>query len=131
NSQQVQVKAQNVEMPRVAAVRNRLGKGQFFHVAKRLIIKLCVMRALFNKQLQFAQLMDSDGSLNVSEVVLETVFKHLIVPTALFSIPIPSVFANSVQGKYFDAPGQGITVSNPRAAFPSGQILGGIKTESH
>src|ERR1700676_5127136 len=98
-------------MPRMASVCSRLRNFQFFKVAERPGIDLGVAGTLLHKPLQFAQLMNSDGRLNVAQVILKPVFDDLVMPGSSLAIAIPRVLADSVQRKHLDPAREGFAIS--------------------
>lgn len=83
-------------MPGVAAPRIIGRKLYLLQATKSAIINTCIQGAPLDKLFQLPELWDTDGRLDIAEVVLESVGEHVIVPIAVFSVTVPCVVAGAM-----------------------------------
>jgi len=93
----VQVESKDVEMPCVTVSRAVGRQLHFFQSGKSAIVYLRVVCTDLDKVVQLSELVDSDGGLNITEVVLKPVRHYLVVPVSMFCVPVPTVMAGTVQ----------------------------------
>src|ERR1700722_5530281 len=73
--------------------------------------------------------MNSDRGHDVAHVVLESAIDDIVSPRSPFGISIPGVFINPVQTKDPHPLIQFLGFRGDLPSFPSGKVLGRIKTE--
>ncbi len=125
----VQVQAEGVEMPGMAAVVARGRHLHFLESGQAALVDAGVSRAQGMQALDFFELAQADGGLHVAEVVLEAGLEHLVIPAPLFGVAIPGVLGDAVQAEHAHALGQGGVVGGDHAAFAGGDVLGGVEAE--
>src|ERR1700730_13503174 len=118
-------------MPRMSSVCSRSRNFQFLTVAERLRIDLGVTGALLYESFEFTQLMNSDGRLNVTPIVLKPIFLDLVIPASSLAVAIPRVLADSVQRKQLDPAREGFGIGCDHPTLAGGHVFCGIKTERH
>src|SRR5271165_3247383 len=83
NLQPPQVESNHVQVPGVTAVRLVGRQFDFVQLGEGAVVNTGMRRSAFDKAIEFSKLVNADGSLDVAEIVLETVSDHVIVPIAL------------------------------------------------
>src|SRR5579864_8619876 len=75
--------------------------------------------------------MNTDSRLDIAEVVLESVFKHVIVPASVFGVSAPGMVTGAMQRQHPHRFRQVLPVSCNHASFSRSEVLGGIEAESY
>src|SRR4029434_2012661 len=83
NGQSVEVQAQGIKVPRVAARFVIGGEFEFGNVGKGLIIEPGILRASADESFLFSQLMNADSGLDIAEIVFEAAAHDLVKPVSL------------------------------------------------
>ncbi len=125
----VQVQANGVEMPGMAAVFARGRRLHFLQSGQAALVYAGVSRAQGMQALDFFELAQADGGLHIAEVVLETGLEHLVIPVPFFGVAVPGVLGDAVQTQHAHALGQGGVVGGDHAALAGGDVLGGVEAE--
>src|ERR1700722_9685334 len=113
-------------MPGVLHVRALNWNLQGFELGKRSTIPLRNFRAPGMELRKLAQLVQADGRLKVSHVVLEARVNHFVVPGAFGTVSLPGVSIHAVQApstRFIDD----VWWAGQHATFGRGHVFRGVE----
>src|SRR6266576_2133173 len=86
----LQVETNGVKMPCVAITRWCLVRQlHLLYIGKDGGVEACMAGSYVYKSFQLAELVDAYRGLQVTQVVLESAFMDLVIPTTLFCVSVP------------------------------------------
>src|SRR5262249_13132535 len=75
--------------------------------------------------------MDSEGCLDIAQVVLKSVGQHVIAPVSAVGVAVPGVMTDAMQREHPHGLGQGRPMGGDHASFTRREVFRGIETERY